>query len=389
MNKPFHKDFRFKKQRGYWYVIYKIDPGRPKSTGIRVTEDNELDAINWAYANMHFGVESDITLRHFAENFFNLEKCTWTKRQFIKASRNNRQPFSSAYLPQQLGRLKNYILPRFGSVPLYMITIKAIDEWLMELDSARSGLPLSTSSLDKILNALRIIFSEAKYQGYVKENPAKEVHPFDTWTGPKRKPFALEEIRLLFPDDLPEALRIWQSHTWYAYFLMEWTCGLRPQEASAFMLKDWNKQLHGAIISRRLENSSLKILEGLKTTNRGMTVKPVVFSDRLEWILKLLEEKHRQDDLLFRSINGKVISADSSNKHFKYSATRAGVELEGRTQYCLRHTYYPELLKRISEEDVERMAGHRSLRREYDHRKGIDFLKKAQPLREVINELSA
>lgn len=395
MRKPFHQHFRFKRVRGYWYVIYKEDPGHPKSTGIRVeiypdASNNESDAVNWAYANMHFGVESTITVRKFAKDFFDPEGCAWTRRKLLKAGRNDRRPFNSAYLPQNRGRLKNYILPRFGSVPLYMITTKAIDEWLMDLDSVRSGLPLSTSSLDKILNALRIILGEAKYQGYTQGNPAGEVSPFDSWSGPKRKPFILEEIRLLFPEDLREALRIWQSHEWYAYFLMEWTCGLRPQEVSAFMLKDWNKRLHGAIISRRIENSTLTVLDGLKTTERGMTVKPVIFSDRLEWILSLLEEKsYPTDELLFRSVNNKIVSAETSNKHFKASADRAGVELTGRTQYCLRHTYYTELLKRISEEDVERMAGHRSLRREYDHRKGIDFLKKAQPLREVINELSA
>ena len=33
--------------------------------------------------------------------------------------------------------------------------------------------------------------------------------------------------------------------------------------------------------------------------------------------------------------------------------------------------------------------GHKSLRQEYDHRKGIDFLRAAQPLREIVNELGA
>lgn len=94
------------------------------------------------------------------------------------------------------------------------------------------------------------------------------------------------------------------------------------------------------------------------------------------------------DDLLFR-INGQPVQLDTSNKHFKASTARAGLELAGRTQYCLRHTFYTEALKRMPEKEVEMMAGHKSLRKEYDHRKGIDFLRAAQPLREVINELSA
>ena len=58
------------------------------------------------------------------------------------------------------------------------------------------------------------------------------------------------------------------------------------------------------------------------------------------------------------------------HKHFKASVIRAGLELQGRTQYCLRHTFYTEALKRMPEKEVEKMAGHKSLRKEYDHRKG-------------------
>lgn len=47
---------------------------------------------------------------------------------------------------------------------------------------------------------------------------------------------------------------------------------------------------------------------------------------------------------------------------------RAGIELNGRTQYSLRHTFYTEMLKRIPEKDVKKMAGHWALRKEYDHR---------------------
>ena len=94
------------------------------------------------------------------------------------------------------------------------------------------------------------------------------------------------------------------------------------------------------------------------------------------------------DDLLFR-INGAPIKLETGNKHIKASVIRAGLELQGRTQYCLRHTFYTEALKRMPEKEVEKMAGHKSPRKEYDHRKGIDLLRAAQPLREVINELSA
>lgn len=129
-------------------------------------------------------------------------------------------------------------MPRWGSVPLHRITTKAIDEWLMELDSVRSGLPLAPASLDKILTAMRHILGEAKYQGYLSENPAATVEPYSTGIGRHREPFTLAEIRELFPADIDEAIRIWQSLSWHGYFLMQWTCGLWPGEVGAFMLQD-------------------------------------------------------------------------------------------------------------------------------------------------------
>ena len=42
----------------------------------------------------------------------------------------------------------------------------------------------------------------------------------------------------------------------------------------------------------------------------------------------------------------------------------------------------------LPEKDVEQMAGYTALRKKYDHRKGVDFLKAAQRMRDVINKIS-
>jgi hypothetical protein len=167
---------------------------------------------------------------------------------------------------------------------------------------------------------------------------------------------------------------------------MQWTCGLRPGEVGAFILQDWIKEHHGAVIRRALENKTLEV-KGLKTEKRGMTVKPVIFSDKLESVLTLLEfEGAPKAELLF-TVNGRAIKAETANKHFKAAAGRAGVDVHERTQYCLHYTFYTEALKIMPEKEVEKMAGHKTLRKDYDHRKGLDFLKTAKPLREIINKL--
>ena len=393
---PFRFEKRQSKRGPVYYVIYDFDPAHPKSTGVLVNVNDKNDkwapagyddVVAWAYASLEkIQIHSDISFGEFARDFFDPEKCTWTRRQLIRLRRSGRKPFGADYLPAHNARLKNYLLPRWRAVPLNMITVKGIDEWLVELDSIKYGIPLAPASLDKILVAMRKIMEEAEYQGYIKGNAAAKVKLFGG-EGKSRLPFTMQEIRILFPEDVDKAVRHWQSLSWYAYFLLQWTCGLRPGEAGAFMLSDWIKEHHGAVIRRSIENRTLNI-KGLKTDKKGITVKPVVFSDKLESVLTLLEyQEHAQDQLLF-TVNGGPIKAETANKHFKASAKRAGIETGERTQYCLRHTFYTEALKRMPEKEVEKMAGHKALRKEYDHRKGIDFLKAAQPLRGIINDLN-
>jgi integrase len=187
-------------------------------------------------------------------------------------------------------------------------------------------------------------------------------------------------MRKLFPEDLAECVRIWGALE--CYFLMMYAGGLRPQEVSAFELADWIQEEHGAVFHQRLDTPTLQVLEGLETVKTGMTVKAVPFPDRLEEALHtLIFRGAPKKGLFFRFRNGHPIRSESGNKHFRASAVRAGVELGKRTQYSLRHTYYTELLKVLPERDVEQLAGHTTVRKEYDHRKGIDFLRRRASIR--------
>jgi len=273
---------------------------------------------------------------------------------------------------------------------MHMITADAIDAWLEDLDSTR-GTRLSGSTLDKVLHTLRIVLKEAKREGLIHENPAYDVDLFDTARGSrKREPFTRAAIRKLFSANLDDCARIWGTPEWYAYFLMMYTGGLRPQEVSAFEIGDWIGQEHGAVFHQRLDSPTLQVLEGLKTVKKGMTVKAVPFSDRFEDVLRTLVcRRAPAKGLIFRAAGSGPIRVEVTNKHFRASAKRAGVELGKPTQYSLRHTYYSELLKEIPERDVEQLAGHTTLRKEYDHRKGIDFLRSRVGIRAAVNRLTA
>lgn len=61
---------------------------------------------------------------------------------------------------------------------------------------------------------------------------------------------------------------------------------------------------------------------------------------------------------------------ESANKHFRASLTRAGIEIDGRTQYCLRHTLNTQLKSILGHSDKLRaLMGHssESMTNNYNH----------------------
>lgn len=378
--KPYHDDFRFKVRNGIYYVLYRYEPGRPRSTG----QTTETEAIAWAYAHLGESTRSASTLRDFARDFFIPGKCTWATRMLKKG-----RTFAADYFPGHRYRLEGYVLPRFGSLLVSAITTKMLDEWLMDLRGSRSGEELSAETKHKMLVTLRKVFEEAVYQGVISTNPAKGVSPFYD-RNPGREPFTVAELAQLFPDDYDELTGIWLTRSWAAFFYVQASCGLRPGEVAALQWGDWIRSLHGAIIRRSVEHGSQK-LKGLKTEKKGVDMKPAVFTSRAEELLLMLEaesERTGLDDLVF-SINGRPLILETANKHFKASCVRAGVDPAGRTQYCLRHTFNTLVAKRASLVQLQTAMGHVSMSssRRYMHPAPEDLLEQAAPVRDVIENV--
>ncbi|MHC1576263.1 MAG: hypothetical protein ACXQTE_02810 [Methanosarcinaceae archaeon] len=279
----------------------------------------------------------------------------------------------------------NHLQPPLGSYHLKDITADQIDQVLMNATNLSSGMPLAPQTLVRHREVLKIIFDEAMFQQLLTSNPVDLVPPFHGLQNPT-KPFTIEEIYRFFPDDIDQGLRIWRNLDWYGYFLMQWIGGVRPGEVAAFKMGEWNRELHGAVLTHAIE-ARTRNRKGLKTAKKGTMAKPILFTEQFETLLTMLEFSGRRPEELAFQVNGRSIEANTANKHLALSAQAAGVNLDGRTQYSLRHTFYTEMLRRLPEKDVTLMAGHKVLRKEYDHRVGLDFLRRAQPMREIINKL--
>lgn len=368
------KPYRFwKKPSGIYYVTYAIQPGKWRSTG----QKNERDAKVWAEEHREDRMETTQTLQDFAEGFFIPGRHNWIER---KHSKN--KFFASDFLTTHQSRLDNYVLPYFGSYLLPAIRARAIDDWMINMKGMSK--PLAGATKNKILVTFRHVLQEAKDQGLIETNPASEIEMI-TERKKRREIFTPDEIRLLFPSTEEELMDIWLTKTWELFFRVETCCGLRPGEVSALTWEDFFPDLNGLVINKSVDNRTGEI-KGIKTEKTGMSEKPAILTDYI--VQELLRYKYKlkpkETDLIFPSINGNTLKPEVSNKHFKASCDRAGFDRAERTQYCLRHTFDTDLLKKLSRDVVQDLMGHTSYRKEYDHRTGEDLLAQLQDIVPVV-----
>lgn len=370
------KAYRFWVRNGIFYVRFRSGGGWV-STG----QTDPADAEAWALARLDTTGESGrvITLGQFARDFFEPHS-KWLQRQSAKG-----RIFSPSYLYDMKSRFKNYVIPRFKDTPLQSLRPKEIEDWLLELRKAGTKEMLIPNTKNKILQILRYVLDEAVRCEIIKDNPARQVSPF-IQTESKRSVFTAEEIQALFPLENPVLLDyIWQGPMWTPFFYILTLTGLRPGEVAALQWKDWHPDLHGLVI-RRAVDSFTKTLKSTKTGN----VRPAILTDVAEAMLMNWREISGHtgpDDLIF-TLDGSPLAVFTSAKHFRSSAARAGVNLAGRTQYCLRHTFNTDMLNLLPQEIVQRLMGHSTERmtRHYRNPKEEEMIKGVQQAKQILEE---
>jgi len=125
-----------------------------------------------------------------------------------------------------------------------------------------------------------------------------------------------------------------------------------------------------------------KYKNSIKTSKSGKNYKLGLLEDIT---VKLLDEYLEEtdpdlDELIFPATNTEGIKVETSLKHFKLSARRAEVKLNGRTQYCLRHSFETKKLMDLDLDTVKELMGHTRYRKEYDHRSGEERLFKLKSI---------
>jgi integrase len=207
------KPYRLRKRGKVWY--YKL----PDETSFHSTGETNLTRAENRVLNLINSESPTRTckLKAYAERFFIWDECPWIKEQLATGHR-----FSKSMAQQRRAHLVNWIFQRFGNVLLSNLNPRQIQSWLIDL-------PRSSQTKNHIYGTLRIILGEAKRERLINKNPMTDVKRMAK-KYEERKPFSLEEIKIMFPADVAKLLEIWKSYYWASMFYLMLTSGARSGE---------------------------------------------------------------------------------------------------------------------------------------------------------------
>lgn len=369
---PFYLIKRRVGAKRIYYVVYDDDPSQRKSTGIEATPENREAAVAWAYAHQRDIYAQRITLRELTVDMFT-DRCRWRARVTSKG-----RTFGPEYWMQHRGRLDNWILPRFGSFPPDDIKPPMIDDWLLEIKVAKA-------TKDKIIQTFRRVYDELVYRSYATTNPARSVSYYSD-SEQKRQPITLEDFHALFPEDEEELIRIWGGLKWATFFYIMATTGMRPGELTAFDLDNYIPGV-GYACATATEHKTREV-KGLKTSKKGVAVKPVYLTTRAEQLIAKYRLKiPPQRRLLFAGATQIPHPSQTTNKAFRAALRRSSRGNRNLTQYSLRHFFSTMIATVLSEEEAALYLGQTKYRDDYDHRKAVDHLRADHRMKSVAETL--
>lgn len=357
-------------------VVFEHIPGKCLSTG---TTD-EREAILWAEAKlardtgrMNPTLSKNTTLEEFAKDFFKPSD----PKGFIKRQKARGYSRLDTEYERRQGYLDNYILKHHGKFLISAISDVLIEDMVIDLVSEKTGRQLSSDTKNKILAAYSDVMKEAKRLGYISVNPCDSVQKMAE-DHASRRPFTEDELDLFFPEDREKLIFIWGTLQWAVYFAVMKDTGWRPGEVCGLSALNYFPELHGVYTNGSVSWHDRQYRESVKTARKGMKYREGFLSDQTAELLEELIRYNPEKHFLFQTPSGKFIWDNSANKHLAISAQRAGVELDGRTQYSFRHSFQSYYIGRMPELARLVLMGHTHTRSEYTH------LTPEQSLRRVL-----
>lgn len=314
--------------------------------------------------------------KDFAKNFFTRSD----EGSLFYHNKKFKKEMNSSWYDTHQARLDNYIMPKWGDRYIGDITDVEIEDWYIGLCSKDDpNKELADDTKNKVLATLNHVMQEAKRKRVISVNPCLSVENLRAHSKP-RGFFTVEEVRRLFPIDRMKLLNIWEGSLQYALFFSimvdtGWRCG----EVSA--LKKSNFIDGGIYTEESVDFYTGKVKHSIKTTGKGQPYKVGILSDYTLALYKDFCAGWDSEYLFLTRDGGNVYNRPKkSNMYLVKACQNAGIEPDGRSEHCLRHSFDTYMLNNtdgsITEADVRELMAHTGYRPEYDHRTGQDIINK-------------
>lgn len=351
-----------RKESGAYYARFRLPDGswsNPRST----REYRKRDAIEWCEEHLRAHGQPTsrraITFEEFTRGFFD-PGGLWERT--ITAHKG---PVRGAHRRNQQARLKNYLIPTFGTWRLDEITAGAVDRALLHIKatatpkrSTETG-GLSNRTVNGLHAALGAIFSEAVRQGLMRTNPMQAVPRLSDKPKARGILSADELRRLLDPEN---ALDVWQHPRYWLIFRIGVTTAARSGEIRTLHRED---VLPDHLLLRRSWDDVDGLTPDTKTKmTRTVPLHPSLHRDLIRWA----EITGVDHGFLFPSpaVPGAPIDRDAVLKNFRRSLERAGIDREAQKQrnltfHGLRHAATTlAIADGVNPWLVRQMTGHKS-----------------------------
>ncbi|MDR0301460.1 MAG: tyrosine-type recombinase/integrase [Treponema sp.] len=301
------------------------------------------------------------TLSQFADKMF-LEGAPHLERWKAKG-----RILKPQTITQHRRHLMNYLIPKFGKLPLDKIRPANVEDYLLEQR-------LSNSCRNTIIYTLQLVLREAKREGIIEVIP--EFEPFKR-AGRRQDVLSSEELTALFPYDEKELIEIWKrpddmrkereeiALMFGTLFCITVSAGLRSGEVRALHRDQVSIPNSGLIINQAIDDKGkiglLKKATAEDSRSRAVII-PEITLKMLERWLDCREETPEYPGLVF-SYRGKPVANYYILDRFRFGLDKLGIDYEKRrlTVHCLRYTYNTRMKTILSAQVLREFIGHRSI----------------------------
>lgn len=384
-------EFRIRERKGRAYELEFTDrPGLWLSTGKKDFDEAHEQAIACLHSSQRFLPNEKVLLNDLKDIFTETGEGSlqWRNERFGKHRER-------AYYNAHAGRLRNYILPKFGDWDIRRISDVAIESWYIDLTGIRSHKPLGAESKLKVLETFQLTMREAKRRGLIETNPCDTVQRIvpEKRKKKERRIFTQDEIDRLFPASNKRLMEIWGSLQWAVYFSIMLDTGFRPGEVLALgrtnFVKRADDNTYGIYSWASVNALTRDVREKIKTSEKGKGEKKGILSDYTDRLVaKYLKQMPSEQFYLFE-VRGRFPYAGYTNDILRDACYEADVDCGERTQYCFRHTFDTHMLNclggEIQESDIQDLMAHMGYRPEYDHRTPLQIIEKLMKVKPAID----